>query len=149
MATPPERTHTAAGSGRARRSPLAGERVLAIDDDYDARDMLAALLEAAGAEVRTAGSGDEALAALRIWWPTVIVSDIGMPGQDGYELIGAIRALPGGDRIPAAALTAYSRSADCARAFAAGFQAHIPKPADVDQLIAALARLARAARPPR
>ena len=146
MAAALERPYTGAGPVRARQSPLAGERVLAVDDDHDARDMLAALLEAAGAEVRTAGSGDEALAALRTWWPTVIVSDIGMPGQDGYELIGAIRALPGGDRIPAAALTAYSRSEDRARAFAAGFQAHIRKPADADQLIAALARLSSAAR---
>ena len=146
MAASLERPYTAAGPVRGRHSPLAGERVLAVDDDDDARDMLAALLEAAGAEVRTAGSGGEALAALRVWWPTVIVSDIGMPGQSGYELIGAIRALPGGERIPAAALTAYSQSEDRARAIAAGFQAHIPKPADADQVIAALARLARAAR---
>ena len=128
------------------RAVLAGERVLAVDDDFDARDMLAAVLEAAGAEVRTAASGAEALAALRVWWPTVIVSDIGMPGQDGYELIGAIRALPGGDRLPAAALTARSRYEDCARAFAAGFQAYILKPADADQLIAAVIHLARAGR---
>ena len=128
------------------RAVLAGERVLAVDDDFDARDMLAAVLEAAGAEVRTAASGAEALAALRVWWPTVIVSDIGMPGQDGYELIGAIRALPGGDRLPAAALTARSRYEDCARAFAAGFQAYILKPTDADQLIAAVIHLARAGR---
>jgi CheY-like chemotaxis protein len=130
----------------ATRTPLAGERVLAVDDDDDSRDMLAALLEIAGAEVRTAGSGAEALAVLGRWRPTVIVSDIGMPGQNGYELIGAIRALPGGERIPAAALTAYSRYEDCVRALAAGFQAHIPKPADADQLVAALVHLARAAR---
>jgi CheY-like chemotaxis protein len=135
-----------AAEGVMSRAVLAGERVLAVDDDFDARDMLAALLEAAGAEVRTAASGAEALAALRVWWPTVIVSDIGMPGQDGYELIGAIRALPGGDRLPAAALTARSRYEDCARAFAAGFQAYIPKPADADQLIAAVIHLARAGR---
>jgi CheY-like chemotaxis protein len=125
---------------------LVGERVLAVDDDFDARDLVAALLEAAGAEVRTAASGAEALAALRVWWPTIIVSDIGMPGQDGYELIGAIRALPGGDRVPAAALTGRARHEDCVRAFAAGFQAYIPKPADADQLIAAVSHLARAAR---
>jgi CheY-like chemotaxis protein len=121
-------------------------RVLAVDDDRDARDMLAVLLETAGAEVRTAASGPAALAALADWWPTVIVSDISMPGQNGYELIEAIRALPGGERIPAAALTAYSRREDCARAFAAGFQVHIPKPADSDELIAALIHLARLGR---
>jgi CheY-like chemotaxis protein len=129
--------------GLTSRAVLAGERILAVDDDYDARDLLAALFEGAGAEVRTAASGAEALAALRVWWPTVVVSDIGMPGQDGYELIGAIRALPGGDRLPAAALTARSRHEDCARAFAAGFQAYICKPADADQLIAAVTHLAR------
>jgi len=129
-----------------RRTPLAGERVLAVDDDFDGRDMLAALLEAAGAEVRTAASGAEALAALRVWWPTMIVSDISMPGKNGYELIRAIRALPGGDRIPAAAFTSYSRPEDILRALSAGFQTHIPKPVDADDLIAVLARLARLAR---
>jgi len=135
-----------AAEGVMSGAALVGERVLAVDDDYDARDLRAAQLEAAGAEVRTAASGAEALAALRVWWPTIIVSDIGMPGQDGYELIGAIRALPGGDRVPAAALTGRSRHEDCVRAFAAGFQAYIPKPADADQLIAAVIHLARAAR---
>lgn len=130
----------------ARRAPLAGERVLAVDDDHDGRDMLAALLEAAGAEVRTAASGAEALAELRVWWPTMIVSDISMPGKNGYDLIRAIRALPGGDRIPAAAFTSYSLREDRLRALSAGFQAHIPKPVDADDLIAALARLARSAR---
>jgi CheY-like chemotaxis protein len=130
----------------ARRAPLAGQRVLVVDDDCDGRDMLAALLEAAGAEVRTAASGAEALAALRVWWPTMIVSDISMPGQNGYDLMGAIRALPGGDRIPAAAFTALTRPEDCLRALSAGFQAHIPKPADADDLIAGLACLARIAR---
>ena len=146
MAAALQRRKIARRSTCTRRAPLAGERVLAVDDDFDGRDMLAALLEAAGAEVRTAASGAEALAALRVWWPTMIVCDIGMPGQNGYELIGAIRALPGGDRIPAAAFTAYARREDCLRALAAGFQAHIPKPADADDLIAALAGLARAAR---
>jgi CheY-like chemotaxis protein len=135
-----------AAEGVFSSAALVGERVLAVDDDYDARDVLAALLESAGAEVRTAGSGAEALAALRVWWPTIIVSDIGMPGQDGYELIGAIRALPGGDRVPAAALTGRARHEDCVRAFAAGFQAYIPKPADGDELIAAVIHLTRAAR---
>jgi CheY-like chemotaxis protein len=142
MAPTLDRPDRLAGTSRGRRQ-LAGVRVLAVDDDYDALEILATLLEAAGAEVRVARSAADALAALRVWWPTVIVSDIGMPEQNGYELIGAIRALPGGDRIPAAAVTGYSQWEDRARAFAAGFQAHIPKPADPDELIAALARLAR------
>lgn len=144
MAISLDRPH--AGRTAKPPAPLAGERVLAVDDDPDAREMLAALLEDAGAEVRTAGSGAEALAELDAWWPTVIVSDIGMPSQNGYELIAAIRALPGGERIPAAALTAHSRREDSAEAFAAGFQLHIPKPADAEELIAALTHLARAAR---
>jgi CheY-like chemotaxis protein len=128
------------------RTPLAGERVLAIDDDTDTRDMLSALLEVAGAQVQTAASGSEALVVFRRWRPTLILSDIGLPDQDGYELLGAIRALPGGDRVPAAALTAGSRQEDCTRAFAAGFQVHIAKPADADRLIAALVRLVRRGR---
>ncbi|HSD44665.1 MAG TPA: response regulator [Burkholderiales bacterium] len=144
-----DRSATAPGRAALHRAPLGGERVLAVDDDFDVRDMLAALLESAGAEVRTAGSGAEALVALRSWRPTVIVCDIGMPGQNGYELIEAIRALPGGERIPAAALTAYGRREDSARALAAGFQVHIPKPADADELIAALTHLARLGRSPR
>jgi CheY-like chemotaxis protein len=137
---------TATRPGRPVRTALAGERVLVVDDEFDTRDVLAALLEVAGAEVRTAASGADALAALRVWWPTVIVSDIGMPEQNGYELIGAIRALPGGSLLPAAALTAYTRAEDRALALAAGFQMHITKPVDADDLIAALAVLARTAR---
>jgi CheY-like chemotaxis protein len=129
-----------------RRTSLAGERVLAVDDDFDGREMLAALLEDAGAEVRTAASGAEALLAMRVWRPTMIVSDISMRGKNGYELIRAIRALPGGDRIPAAAFTSHSRPEDRLRALAAGFQAHIPKPVAADELLAVLARLARSAR---
>jgi CheY-like chemotaxis protein len=145
MATTLDRPDRLAGISRDRPR-LAGVRVLAVDDDYDALEILAALLEQAGAEVRVARSAADALAALRVWWPTVIVSDIGMPGQNGYELIGAIRSLPGGDRIPAAAVTGHSQREDRARAFAAGFQAHIPKPADADELVAALVHLARVAR---
>lgn len=137
---------TTASASASMRTPLAGERVLAIDDDTDTRDMLSALLEIAGAEVQTAATGTEALAVLRHWSPTLILSDIGLPDRNGYELLRAIRALPGGRRIPAAALTAHSHGDDCARAFAAGFQAHIAKPADADQLIAALVRLVRGGR---
>jgi CheY-like chemotaxis protein len=121
-------------------------RVLTVDDDPDALDMVAALLHEAGAEVRTADGAAAALDVLRAWWPTVVLSDIGMPGRNGYELMSAIRALPGGDRIPAAALSGFARREDRERAFAAGFQAHLPKPADADELIAALVHLARAAR---
>lgn len=146
MATLVERPDTVAGTARGRPGALAGVRVLAVDDDADVLDMVAALLREAGAETRTAESAADALAVLRAWWPTVIVSDIGMPGRNGYELMREIRALPGGDRIPAAAVSGFSRREDRERAFAAGFQAHLPKPADADELIAALVHLARAAR---
>lgn len=145
MATLLDRPGTSATSAH---TPLLGVRVLAVDDDDDALYILAALLRAAGAEVQTACDAEEALAALQRWWPTVIVSDIGMPGRDGYELIGAIRSLPGGEGIPAAALTGRATVADVARALAAGFQMHLSKPADADQLIAGLAHLARAPRRP-
>jgi CheY-like chemotaxis protein len=136
---------TSVSDARPRRMPLAGMRVLAVDDDADALDMLAAVLGSAGAQVRTAGNAEEALAALPRWWPTVIVSDIGLPGRDGYELITEVRRLPGGDRIPAAALTGRATREDAAEAIAAGFQRHITKPADADELIEAVLQLARGA----
>jgi CheY-like chemotaxis protein len=141
-----ERPDKPVESARGRPRTLAGVRVLAVDDDPDGLEMVAALLQEAGAEVRTAESAADALAVLRAWWPTVIVSDIGMPGRNGCELMSAIQALPGGDRMPAVALSGFSRREDRERAFAAGFQAHMPKPADADELIAALVHLARAAR---
>jgi CheY-like chemotaxis protein len=124
---------------------LRGVRVLVVDDDPDERDYLVALLGAAAAEVRSASSTSEALAMLAWWWPSVLVSDIGMPGEDGYTLIRAIRTMPRGQpaQLPAAAVTGRSAPDDRTRALRAGYQAHLAKPVDPDRLIAVLADLAR------
>ncbi len=122
---------------------LAGVRVLVVDDEPDSRDMLAFFLRGCGAEVRTAASAAAARAALAAERPDVVVSDIGMPGEDGYELVRRLRALPPeeGGEVPAIALTAHARGDDRIRALGAGFQAHLAKPVDPTELALVAARL--------
>jgi signal transduction histidine kinase/ActR/RegA family two-component response regulator len=121
---------------------LHGMRVLVVDDDEDARNLLEGSLVASRAEVTTAESAEEALKLLQKMSLEVMVSDIGMPEMDGYELIRRIRALPGpAGRIPAIALTAYVHPDDRTRALDAGYQIHMPKPVDLIALHAALDRL--------
>jgi signal transduction histidine kinase/ActR/RegA family two-component response regulator len=117
---------------------LTGLRILVVDDQADARDLMHSVLVGAGAKVLTAESADEALALLTSQRPDVIVSDIGMPGRDGYELMRAIRALPpeSGGRTPAIALTAFARPEDRMRAMLAGFQVHLNKPIEPQELLA-------------
>jgi PAS domain S-box-containing protein len=123
---------------------LAGVRVLVVDDEPDARALLAHLLGERGAQVQTAASADEALQALAQRPPDVLVSDIGMPGRDGYALMRELRALPAaaGGATPAIALTAFARSEDRTRAMLAGYQLHVAKPIEPEELVAALASLA-------
>ena len=132
---------------RARATELAGVRVLVVDDDDDARQMISAVLTRAGAHVRDCGSAGEALTTLRQWQPDVMMSDIGMPVEDGYDLIRRVRALTDeqGGRVPAAALTAYAREDDRARVLAAGYQLHVAKPIGSVELVSAVASLARQA----
>jgi PAS domain S-box-containing protein len=129
-----------------RRLSLRGHRVLIVDDDSDAREMLEILLTQYGAEIRASHSSQEALEVLAQWHPDVMVSDIGMPGEDGYSLIEKLRALEhgAGGNIPAIALTGYASPADKQRLLAVGYQFHLSKPLDIDELIQAIARLARA-----
>jgi CheY-like chemotaxis protein len=136
-------------ASRLQTRPLKGVPVLVVDDDPEVRDFLLALLSAAGAEVRAAASVADAVAVLAVWWPSVLLSDIGMPGQDGYALIRTVRALSYGRerRLAAAALTAHVQSEDRMRVLATGYQAHVAKPADPDALIALVARLAQSATP--
>jgi CheY-like chemotaxis protein len=117
--------------------PLAGVRILAVDDEADAREVLRALLEQHGAEVRTAGSVAEAMALVQAWRPEVLVSDIGMPEADGYELMLRVRALgpEGGGLVRAVALTAYAAEEDARLASHAGYDRHLPKPVDAAQLL--------------
>lgn len=133
-------THALPYSWRGR---LMGVSVLSIDDEPDARALLAAVLSHAGGEVRSAASAEEALQLISIRLPDIIVSDIGMPHTDGYAFLKELRrrqALEGGD-IPAVALTAYARPEDRLAALDAGFQAHIAKPVDPAELVATLASL--------
>jgi PAS domain S-box-containing protein len=121
---------------------LAGVTVLVVDDEHDARDVLQAMLAAAGASVVLASSAQEALAVLRGAAPHVLISDIGMAAEDGYALIRQVRALPGElGRVPALALTAYGHPADRAHALASGFDQHLVKPIRPRDLVTLLTRL--------
>jgi PAS domain S-box-containing protein len=118
--------------------------VLAVDDDTDALTLVREILETAGAQVFTAASAPAALAVLEEQSPDVLISDLGMPGMDGFELIRRVRTLTNEKKdIPAAALTAYARSEDRARALRTGFEMHLAKPIDPSELVAAVVSLAR------
>jgi CheY-like chemotaxis protein len=122
---------------------LHGLRILAVDDEDDARDLLTLVLEHAGAQVQSAGSVAEAMQALEHEWPDVIVSDLAMPGSDGYELIARVRNLESqrGSRVPVVALTAYASEEDRERVLSAGFRAYLAKPAEPRDLVRTLASL--------
>jgi PAS domain S-box-containing protein len=115
---------------------LGGISVLIVDDDGDTRELLRAMLERSGAIVSTVRSAREAVSAIASRKPDVLVCDIGMPGEDGYELIRQVRELPAAERgsIPAVALTAYARREDVGRAIEAGYQVHLAKPVDPQAL---------------
>ena len=118
-------------------------KLLVVDDDADARELLSMILQEAEAEVTTAGSANEALAAFEQQRPDVLVSDIGMPDGDGYSLIRRVRLLEGdgGTKVPAIALTAFARVEDRGEALGSGFQAHLPKPIEPAELTAVVARI--------
>jgi CheY-like chemotaxis protein len=123
---------------------LDGLRVLVVDDEPDARQIIGTVIAQSGADVRTCKSAREALEVLQNWKPDVLMSDIGMPDEDGYDLIDKVRSLSdeSGGRTPAAALTAYARDEDRQRALAAGYQMHVAKPISSTQLVATVAHLA-------
>ncbi len=131
------------GQAETRVTSLKGARVLVVDDDHDTREILSVMLTRYGTEVRTASSAAEAMEVFTAWKPHVLVSDIGMPVEDGYVLIGKIRALPeemGGD-VPAIALTAFAGVQDKERALETGFQQHLAKPVEPVQLAKVVARI--------
>jgi PAS domain S-box-containing protein len=123
---------------------LSGVRILVVDDEADARELVATVLMEAGAEVETAGSAAEGFELLKRFHADVLVSDVGMPDEDGFSFIRRIRALPpaDGSRIPALALTAFARESDRAQALKAGFTAHVGKPVEPEVLAAAVSNLA-------
>jgi CheY-like chemotaxis protein/heme oxygenase len=141
-------------AGAGVRSPAAqfdcppsldGLRVLIVDDEVDARELLQAILEECHANVAAAGSAAEGLELLSTFQPDVLVSDIGMPEVDGFAFIKAVRARPAesGGRVPAIALTAYARVTDRTRVLYAAFQSHVPKPVEPTELLAVIASLTR------
>jgi PAS domain S-box-containing protein len=145
----PESNGASSGHTPSPVSPLStnisGMRVLVVDDEVDTRDFLKLMLEQHGAIVTAVASADEVLATLDDFAPDVLVSDIAMPGTDGYALIRAIRELAPhvGSRIPAIALTAYATEGDRTKAFSAGFQAHVAKPVEPIELMGAIVRLVK------
>jgi PAS domain S-box-containing protein len=124
---------------------LDGLKILVVDDEPDTLEMLRIGLTSCGAEVIVAGSSHAALEALSSSPPDVLISDIGMPDMDGYEMMRKIRALSAeqGGRVPAVALTAYARTEDRLQALRAGYQMHVPKPVELAELVAVTASLAQ------
>jgi CheY-like chemotaxis protein len=138
--TPPASQETADRGA----TTLAGIKVLAIDDEPDARKLIKRLLEMSGAQVKAVAAVGEALEAFETFSPDVVLSDISLPGIDGYEFIRCVRALgPRRGRVPAIALTAFARPEDRQRALTAGFDEHLPKPVEPGALVGVLARVVR------
>jgi CheY-like chemotaxis protein len=117
--------------------------VLVVDDETDTREVLKAGLAHCGAQVSVVASSPEALEAIQAAPPDLLISDIGMPHVDGYELMRKVRELPAekGGKIPAIALTAYARTEDRLQALRAGYQMHVPKPVELAELVAVAAAL--------
>ncbi len=123
---------------------LDGLTVLVVDDDEDARELFAEFLEHVGATVIAVPSAAAALESLAVSVPHLMISDIGLPGADGYELIRRVRAIAPG--LPAIAVSGYARAEDRKRALAEGFQLHLTKPVDLSEVVGLIASLAEAQR---
>ncbi|HEX6973668.1 MAG TPA: hybrid sensor histidine kinase/response regulator, partial [Vicinamibacterales bacterium] len=128
-------------------APLSGVKVLVVDDDPDARTVVSNALSQCGAQTAAAASAREALQVIHEFRPDVLVSDIAMPGEDGYTLLRRVRALgtEGIGDVPAVALTGFAEAEDRRRALMAGFQQFVPKPVEADELAAVVRTLARRA----
>jgi hypothetical protein len=133
-------------SASDKAGELKGVRVLLVEDELDMRTLLGLMLERAGAEVAVTGTAEEALAQIVEFNPDLLLSDIGLPVEDGYELIRKLRASPleALKQIPAIALTAYVTDKDRELALAAGYHIHLAKPVEASELIDAVAQLAGA-----
>jgi CheY-like chemotaxis protein len=133
--------HPNAGEGSVPTTSLMGLRILAVDDEIDATAVTAAILGSADAEVKTAASVSQAMNLMKQWRPDVLISDIGMPDEDGYDLIRKVRAQPSESQrnIPAIALTAFARTRDRLKVLSAGYQMHVPKPIEPLELVTVVA----------
>ena len=146
VVTRPVAPPRAIGVASSGATPLVNVRVLFVEDDDDVRELIGEMLRMAGAACELARSSSEALAAFERGRPEVLVSDIGLPGEDGYTLLGKIRALEretGAERVPAIALTGYAKIDDEERVREAGYHMHLAKPVEPDVLIASVAGIAR------
>ncbi len=133
-----------AGATELNPELLSGLRVLTIDDQQDTRELITVALGRYGAEVRASESAASALKVIAEWKPHVVVSDIGLPGVDGYDFIRQLRELEGeGGRIPAIAVTGYAGAVDESKALDAGYEVHLSKPIELSELATAIARLSR------
>jgi CheY-like chemotaxis protein len=130
-----------AGSVRAEEEGLPQRRVLVVDDNRDAAESLGTVLELLGAQVRLAHAGPEAIEAVAAYRPSVVLLDLGMPGMDGYEVARRLRARQGGAPLSIVALTGWGQDEDRRRTLEAGFDHHLVKPADIEQLQSLLASL--------
>jgi CheY-like chemotaxis protein len=137
-------TSPKATSANFKTLDLSGLKVLVVDDEVDARELIKRVLTDCDAEVLTAGSAGEAILLVEKERPHVLVSDIGMPDVDGFELLRRVRALGAakGGKVPAIALTAFARSEDRTRALHAGFLVHVSKPVEPSELVATVASVA-------
>jgi CheY-like chemotaxis protein len=137
-------TGRAARPGHVLPLTLRGRRVLAVDDDASTQELVATMLLMYGVSVRTAGRASDAIKILSEWRPDVLLTDIAMPGEDGYALIRRVRALPSSlGAIPAVAVTAFTDPQSVQNAFAAGFDAHLGKPLEPHVLADALTKVLR------
>jgi CheY-like chemotaxis protein len=137
-------TVAALNQGGFASDAIQDVKVLLVEDEPDSRELLTTILKACGAIVTAVSSSEAALREVNRVIPDVVVSDIGMPGESGYDLIDKIRALPPdrGGRVPAVALTAYASASDRRRALLAGFHTHLAKPVEPDELLTVLSTLA-------
>lgn len=142
----PSRVHpTADGSPSGTSPSLAGLRILVVDDEADAREMISTIVGQAGAEVAAAANVPQALDLIEQWRPDVLISDIGMPDEDGFDLIRKVRArhFDKLGQIPAIALTAFARTQDRLKVLSSGYQMHVPKPIEPIELVTVIASITR------
>ena len=141
-----QRHQNGAGDKIAELYPdlLKGLRVLSVDDQQDTRELITLALTRYGAEVKSSDSASTALQLIKEWKPHVIVSDIGLPGTDGYDFMRQVRELEtGGERIPAIAVTGYAGAVDESKALDAGYEVHLSKPIELNKLVAVIAKVSR------